>query len=81
MVDTDAEKNFFSGVGQNLQDHYGSMGIFGTVEQPIAMKEERFMNLQSVVHMSKQYTLGTGGPLTSLGESLLIYVIFVKPKA
>ena len=52
-----------AGVGRNLQDHYGSMGLVGVADEPITIKEERFMNVQSML----QYAAHANGPLTSLG--------------
>ena len=52
-----------AGVGRNLQDHYGSMGLVGFAEEPITIKEERFMNVQSML----EYAAKANGPLTSLG--------------
>ena len=52
-----------SGVGRNLQDHYGSMGLVGYAEEPVSIKEERFSNIQSML----EYAAKAGGPLTALG--------------
>ena len=51
------------GVGRNLQDHYGSMGLAGFSEEPITIKEERFMNIQSML----EYAAKGQGPLSALG--------------
>ena len=39
------------------------MGLAGYAEKPISIKEERFMNIKSML----QYAANAGGPLTSLG--------------
>lgn len=50
-------------VGKNLQDHYGSMALVGTTEQQVSIREERFLNIPSML----QYAARAEGPLTSLG--------------
>ena len=58
------------GVGQNLQDHYGSIGLVGTLEQPVGVREERFMSLPVI----KSYLLKAQGPMTFLGIEGLAWI-------
>jgi choline dehydrogenase-like flavoprotein len=51
------------GVGTNLQDHYGSMALVGVTDPDVSIREERFLNIPSML----QYVASGKGPLTSLG--------------
>ena len=59
-----------AGVGQNLQDHYGSIGLVGTLEQPVAVREERFMNLPVI----QNYLVKARGPMTFVGIEGLAWI-------
>ena len=57
-------------VVRNLQDHYGSMGLVGVLDEPVAMREERYMNLQVIT----KYVYLASGAMTLLGPEGLAWI-------
>ena len=50
-------------VGSNLQDHYGTVAITATVDQPVTVAESRILGAKPLL----EYLLRGSGPFTSFG--------------